>query len=90
MALCEPHSARGVSVPAEIIVAGTPMCNSCFAGGHVSIEELAGDTGGATSQAYRSYYAANREKVLATHRKLREARRFAECATRLTPEGDFA
>jgi DNA-binding CsgD family transcriptional regulator len=42
MDLCEPHHERGLIVRAEKIVAGTPMCDACFAGRPVSnlVDEL--------------------------------------------------
>ncbi len=42
MDLCEPHHERGLTVRAEKIVAGTPMCDACFAGRPVSnlVDEL--------------------------------------------------
>lgn len=38
MLLCEPHRERGLSVPADKTVAGTPMCEACFAGRPISDE----------------------------------------------------
>jgi DNA-binding CsgD family transcriptional regulator len=35
---CAPHRERGLSVPAQKTVAGTPMCEACFAGLPISDE----------------------------------------------------
>jgi DNA-binding CsgD family transcriptional regulator len=36
---CEPHRERGLTVHAEKIVAGTPMCEACFAGRPISVSD---------------------------------------------------
>ncbi len=74
--LCEPHLRRGLSIQADITVAGEAMCNSCFAGHAVSLDELTGEiSDSVTREAQRSYYDRKRDRILATHRKWREANR---------------
>ena len=76
MEFCEPHQDRGFSVAAAKEVAGTPMCEACFLGKPVSVEELAGELSDSRiQQNCRRYYAANREKCLETRRRWREAKK---------------
>ena len=70
---CDPHLRRGLSVEAYAIVAGTPMCASCFAGRPVSALELAGEQGSGPDRATkRNYYNRNRSGILATRKKRRK------------------
>ena len=79
--LCEPHQDRGFSVAAAKEVAGTPMCEACFSGRPVSLEELTGELSDSRAMGtYRRYYEANREKVLETHRRWREAKSGSQVA----------
>jgi hypothetical protein len=77
MEFCEPHQDRGFFVAAAKEVAGTPMCEACFTGKPViNVVELAGEPGDTRGlEAARRYYEANREKVLETHRRWREAKK---------------
>ena len=79
MDFCEPHRERGALVRAARVVAETPMCLDCFSGRSISPEELIGEARADTGEACRRYYRANREKVLATHRRRRQAKRSTLC-----------
>jgi len=81
MDFCEPHQDRGFYVAAAKDVAGTPMCEACFSGRPVSLEELTGELSDSRAMGtYRRYYEANREKVLETHRRWREAKSGSQVA----------
>jgi hypothetical protein len=76
--LCEPHQDRGFSVEAAKDVAGTPMCDACFLGKLVSVEELAGESGDSRDREnHRRYYLADHQKCLEARRRWREAKKSA-------------
>lgn len=56
------------------------MCEACFSGRAISAVEIVGEIGrGNDRRTHQVYYARNRSRVLATHRKWREARKLISC-----------